>query len=92
MNMIVLLMLYPIVFLWSAWVGPFFKATPFAIALFIGNIVSVALTGYLVPWVAGRFGWWLNPAGASALRINLLGAAIILAIYAVMVIVFWRWF
>lgn len=92
MNALVLLMLYPIVFLWSAWVGPVFKSTPFAIALFIGNIVSVALTGYLVPWVANRFGWWLNPAGASALRTNLLGAGIILVLYAVMVIVFWRLF
>jgi antibiotic biosynthesis monooxygenase (ABM) superfamily enzyme len=92
MNALVLLMLYPIVFLWSAWVGPFFKTTPFAIALFIGNIVSVALTGYLVPWVANRFGWWLNPAGANALRTNLLGAGIILVLYAVMVIVFWRLF
>jgi antibiotic biosynthesis monooxygenase (ABM) superfamily enzyme len=96
MNALVLLMLYPIVFLWSVWVGfPLLNDRlhlAFAIALFIGNIVSVALTGYLVPWVANRFGWWLNPAGANALRTNLLGAGIILVLYAVMVIVFWRLF
>ena len=65
-------------------------AVPFAIALFIGNIVSVVLTGFLVPWVANRFGWWLHPAGPQRLRIHLLGAAIIVVLYAVMVVAFWR--
>src|SRR5262249_49106610 len=93
MDMLVLLMLYPIVFLWSMWVGfPFLGKTPFAISLFIGNIVSVGLTGFLVPWIANRFGWWLQPAGRPTLRIHLLGAGIILALYAAMVLVFWRLF
>lgn len=97
MDMLVLLMLYPIVFLWSVFVGfPLIDKKlhiSFAIALFVGNIVSVGLTGFLVPWAAGRFGWWLRPApGANALRVHLLGAGIIVALYAVMVIVFWRLF
>ena len=50
----------------------------FAVALFIGNIVSVGLTGFLVPWVANRFGWWLQPAPGNGLRANLLGAGLIL--------------
>ena len=95
--MLVLLLLYPIVFLWGVWLGtPYLDHKlhiSFAVALFVGNIVSVGLTGFLVPWVSNRFfGWWLQPAGRHALRTHLLGAAIILALYAVMVVVFLRLF
>lgn len=97
MDMLVLLMLYPIVFIWSIFIGaPLLGeklGMSFAVSLFIGNIVSVGLTGFLVPWVAGRFGWWLNPASAKeALKTHMLGAAVILALYAAMVFVFWRFF
>lgn len=54
--------------------------------------MSVTLTGFLVPWAAGRFGWWLTPAPSKALRIHLLGTGLILALYAAMVFVFWRFF
>ena len=95
MDMLVLLMLYPIVFLWGLFVGiPLLVnrlAMPFPIALFVGNVVGVTLTGFLVPWVAGRFNWWLRPAAIkSPVRTNVFGAIIILALYAVMVIAFWR--
>lgn len=93
MNMLVLLMLYPIVVVWGAIVGvPLLSdklGMPFAIALFVGNIVSVALTGYVVPWLAVRFNWWLRPASRNPIRTHILGAAIILALYAVMVVAFW---
>ena len=95
MDMIVLLLLYPIVFLWGVFVGTPLLADkldmPFAIALFIGNIFSVGLTGFLVPWVANRMGWWLKPtrergAGQPA------GGRLICAIYAACVVVFWKFF
>ncbi|MFI4998593.1 MAG: antibiotic biosynthesis monooxygenase [Reyranellales bacterium] len=90
MDMLVLLMLYPIVFLWNTFVGtPYFHNTPFAIALFIGNIVSVGLTGFLVPWIANRLGWWLNPRRVST---NVAGALLVLALYAIMVLAFWKLF
>jgi len=96
MNMLVLLMLYPIVFLFGVFVAtPLFSnklALPFAISLFLGNIVSVVLTGFLVPWVANHFGWWLQPKGPRRLRTHLLGAGLIIALYALMVVVFWRLF
>ena len=87
MNMLVLLMLYPIVFLFGFFVQtPFLtgRGLPFAIALFIGNIVSVVLLSYLVPWMAERFSWWLQPAGAHPRRIEIAGAALVVALYAVM--------
>jgi uncharacterized protein len=97
MDMLVLLMLYPIVFLFGIFVGtPLLANTlalPFPIALFLGNIVSVGLTGFLVPWVAVPFSWWLQPASAKdQVPTNIFGAAVILAIYAAMVVAFWRLF
>jgi antibiotic biosynthesis monooxygenase (ABM) superfamily enzyme len=95
MNMLVLLMLYPIVFLFGFFVQtPFLtgRGLPFAIALFIGNIVSVVLLSYLVPWMAERFSWWLQPAGAHPRRLEVAGAALVAALYAMMLLAFWRLF
>jgi uncharacterized protein len=95
MDMIVLLLLYPIVFLWGVWIGtPILQAgmnMPWALNLFIGNIFSVALTGFMVPWVANRMGWWMFPKG-NALRANVLGTALICAIYVLCIAVFWKYF
>ena len=95
MDFIVLLLLYPIVFLWGVWVGtPILQNQmnmPWALNLFIGNIFSVALTGFAVPWVANRMGWWMFPKG-NVLRANLLGAGLICAIYAICIWVFWSYF
>ena len=93
MDMIVLLLLYPIVFLFGVYVHtPLFMNAlhlPFAVALFLGNIVSVGLTGVLVPWVARHMTWWLQPR-ANAVRANLLGALLICAFYTACVAVFWK--
>jgi hypothetical protein len=55
----------PVVFLFGAWVQtPILigkGGLPFWLALFIGNIVSVLLLNWLVPWVSRGFGWWLAP-------------------------------
>jgi antibiotic biosynthesis monooxygenase (ABM) superfamily enzyme len=95
MDMLVLLLLYPIVFLFGVFVHvPLFMnllKLPFALALFLGNVVSVALTGYLVPLVAQRFSWWLQP-GKNAARANLSGTALIVALYAACVLVFLKFF
>ena len=95
MDMIVMLLLYPIVFLWGVSVGtPMLQNTfnlPWALNLFVGNIFSVALTGFMVPWVANRMSWWLAPA-TNVLRANLLGAGLICVIYAISIFVFWKFF
>ena len=95
MDMLVLLLLYPIVFLFGVFVHvPLFLnilKLPAAVALFLGNVVSVALTGFMVPWVANHMGWWMNPKG-NALRANLLGALLVCAIYAACIWVFWKFF
>jgi antibiotic biosynthesis monooxygenase (ABM) superfamily enzyme len=98
MDMVVLLLLYPIVFLWGVWVGTPLLADkwhlPWAVNLFIGNIFSVGMTGFLVPWTAnGPLSWWLQPKNPKqAMGVHLLGAAIVCAIYAGCVWAFWRFF
>jgi antibiotic biosynthesis monooxygenase (ABM) superfamily enzyme len=95
-NMLVLLLLYPIVFLFGILVQtPLLigrAGLPFAIALFIGNAISVVLLNYLVPWSNARFSWWLRPTGANARPAELAGTAVVIALYALMLLTFWRLF
>ena len=86
MNMLVLLLLYPIVFLFGIWVQtPLLMGKaglPFWLALFIGNVVSVLLLNWLVPWTSRGFGWWLAATRNADGRTSLAGAALILLLYA----------
>lgn len=94
LNMVVLLFLYPIVFVFGAWVQtPLLMKwgrIPFWLALFIGNVVSVVLLNYLVPWGSGRLSWWLRPVGSSPTKANLTGAALLVALYVLSLLVFSR--
>jgi uncharacterized protein len=88
-NMIVLLLLYPVVFLFGSFVQvPWLMGRaklPFPVALFLGNIASVLLLNILVPWMSGRFGWWLKPGRP---RLSFLGIALLLALYGLMIVAF----
>jgi antibiotic biosynthesis monooxygenase (ABM) superfamily enzyme len=94
LNMVVLLFLYPIVFLFGVWVQtPLLMKwgrIPFWLALFIGNVVSIVLLNYLVPWGSGRLSWWLRPVGSSPTKANLTGAALLVALYVLSLLVFSR--
>ena len=69
-NIVVLLVLYPIVFLWDFLIGrPYLTAlgVPFWLALFVGNFVSTQITGWwAVPQAFGWFGKWLAPTATTA--------------------------
>lgn len=84
-NLIVLLVLYPIVFLWSTFIArPLIDAhgVPFWLSLFIGNFVSTQLLGWFaVPAAFKAFDWWLAP-NAGALR-QFGGYSLVVALYAV---------
>jgi antibiotic biosynthesis monooxygenase (ABM) superfamily enzyme len=88
-NMVVLLLLYPVVFLFGAFVQtPWLMArahVPFAAALFIGNIVSIVLLNYLVPWARRRLTCWLQPSGPVPDR---TGTALVVILYGAMVAAF----
>jgi hypothetical protein len=61
---------------------------PFAIALFIGNIVTIVLLNYLVPWTSMRFAWWLVPKRPYARRLHVAGLALVTTIYGFMLAAF----
>lgn len=91
-NMLVLLQLYPVVFLFGLLVqGPLLMKTlhmPFWLALFFGNVVGVLLLNWLVPWTSQRFSWWLQPADNNKASTNLLGTSLIVALYAASMLIF----
>ncbi|MCU1479484.1 MAG: antibiotic biosynthesis monooxygenase [Subtercola sp.] len=82
-NLLVLLVLYPIVFLFSVFIGnPLLGGIPFWASLFIGNVVSTQLLGWLVaPWIFKVFDWWHKPG--VGVRRNVYGYLIIAALYAI---------
>lgn len=83
-NLLVLLVLYPIVFLWGYCVGgPVLDrhGVPFWLALFIGNVVSTQLLGWwAVPAIFKVFAWWLKPVRGAGR--DLLGFGIVFLLYA----------
>lgn len=65
-NLLVLLVLYPTIFLWGYAVGtPLFVdalAWPWWAVLFVGNVVSTQVLGWwLLPWAMRAFRRWLEP-------------------------------
>jgi antibiotic biosynthesis monooxygenase (ABM) superfamily enzyme len=93
-NMVVLLMLYPVVFLFGLWVQtPVLMRSwgvPFWLALFIGNVASVVLLNWLVPWASRVFGWWLAPREPAPGWTNPAGVAAVVGLYCVVMAVFAR--
>src|SRR5262249_26139784 len=92
-NMLVLALLYPIVFLFGnlvqtpwleGWAG-----MPFYVALFLANIIGILILSFLVPWASNRLAWWLSPPVPST-RSDLQGAALMVAMYVLCLLVFSR--
>jgi len=94
-NMLVLLVIYPVVFLFGAFVqNPVLIGQwgwPFWMALFAGNVAGVTILNWLVPWVSRRFSWWLKPAGSETERRTWLGVALVVALYGVSLLAFSRY-
>jgi antibiotic biosynthesis monooxygenase (ABM) superfamily enzyme len=91
-NMLVLLLLYPVVFLFFTFVqAPLLTGRaglPFAVALFIANAVSVLLLNYLVPWTCRWFSWWLASDGPNTGWLQVAGATLVIALYGLMLFAF----
>ncbi len=91
-NMLVLLLLYPVVYLFSRYVqSPWLSGRahlPFPIALFIGNIATILVLNRLVPWTSVRFSWWLRPKGRPTAWLQFAGLALLTALYGAILAVF----
>jgi hypothetical protein len=83
-NLIVLLVLYPTVYLWGYLIGhPLIdaKGAPAWLSLFLGNLASTQLLGwFFVPWALKAFDPWLSTKSAPVTQ--LAGWAILLVLYA----------
>jgi len=83
-NLIVLLVLYPTVYLWGYLVGsPLIDGlgAPPWLSLFLGNLASTQLLGwFFVPWALKRFEPWMRPTHSASREVA--GWAILLALYA----------
>lgn len=92
MNMIVLLVLYPTVFLFGWLVGtPFLlnRGMPFWLTLFFSNMASTILLGYwFTPQAARWLAWWLSPKATAPPSVNWAGVGIVVALYLVFLMVF----
>lgn len=88
-SMIVLLTLYPIVMLEQMFLNPLLRSLDMAEAIFIGNLLSVAATGFLlIPLALRAFEWWLLPKPNDSLRVEAAGIALIVGLYALSIVVF----
>ncbi|MEW1739353.1 antibiotic biosynthesis monooxygenase [Nocardia beijingensis] len=89
--MLVLLVLYPTVMVLSRFLGPVLDrlgAQPW-LALWLSQIVSVGLMSYfLSPAVARWFRRWLDPVDGASPRISVAGAAVVVVLYALTLLLF----
>ena len=94
LNMLTLLALYPVVFLFGFFVQSQILMErlgwPFFLALFGGNLAGVVILNWVAPWVSGRFSWWTQPAGSETRQRTLLGLGIVVALYVLLLLVFSR--
>ena len=90
--MLVLLGLFPIVMLEARFLSPLLAALNSSLSMFMGNVISVALTTWLtMPLFIKAFGWWLFPrAKGSPLGVDLAGTAVIVALFAIEVTALWH--
>jgi hypothetical protein len=87
--MIVLLTLYPIVMLEQMFLNPLLQSLDMAEAIFIGNLLSVAATGFLlIPLALRAFEWWLLPGPNNSPRVEVAGIGLIVGLYALSIVVF----
>jgi uncharacterized protein len=91
-NMVVLLVLYPLVFLLNAWfqqpvlVGVF--GLPYWAFLFINNAVSVVMLSLILPRVSRLLHWWLSPQERDVRR-DVAGALLVAGFYTLWLLAFW---
>lgn len=86
---LVLLVLFPVVMLEIRFLSPHLVGLNGPVATFIGNAISVSLVSWPLMAIAIRcLNWWLRPPPARRWRVELLGAATVLGLYALEILAF----
>jgi antibiotic biosynthesis monooxygenase (ABM) superfamily enzyme len=94
MSMLVLLVIYPLVFIFDqAVAGPIFArhGMPTWLSMFIGNVFCVTMVSQLIPWVGRRFQWWLEPPRNREQVVTLRGVLVLLMLYGATLALFAGW-
>ncbi|MBB3748062.1 hypothetical protein FHT44_000523 [Mycolicibacterium sp. BK634] len=89
--MLILLVLYPTVMLWSRFLGPTIDSlgAPPWLSMWVSQVVSVAaLQWALMPWAGRLFRRWLDPIDGAGIRISILGGGVLVVGYLVTLAVF----
>jgi antibiotic biosynthesis monooxygenase (ABM) superfamily enzyme len=90
-TMIVLLVLFPVVMLEQLFLNPYLQPLNMSLAIFIGNALSVAATGFvLIPLGIRALQWWLLPRPNASPMVEAAGIGVVVALYALSVAVFAR--
>ena len=88
-GMIVLLVLFPVVMLELLYLNPLLQSLNPAVATFIGNLLSVVATAFLlIPLALRAFKWWLLPRPNDSAGVEVAGTALIIGLYALSIAVF----
>jgi antibiotic biosynthesis monooxygenase (ABM) superfamily enzyme len=93
-SMLVLLGLYPIVCLEILFLGKVLGPMHLnpAVGDFIGNAISVFLTGFgTMPLLCYLLNWWLLPADDAPRSVHFKGTLIVLLVYAITIAIFWKY-
>ncbi len=94
MSMLVLLVIYPLVFIFDqAVAGPIFArhGMPTWLSMFIGNVCCVTMVSQLIPWVGRRFQWWLEPPRNRERVVTRRGVIVLLMLYGLTLALFAGW-
>ncbi|MDF2826333.1 MAG: antibiotic biosynthesis monooxygenase [Mycobacterium sp.] len=89
--MLIVLVLYPTAMTVTRFVAPLWVelgAHPW-LSTWLTQVLCVgAMTYALMPFATRKFSRWLDPVAGSSLRVSLVGASIVLAVYAVWLLLF----
>ncbi len=89
-TMIILLVLFPIVMLELKFLSPLTKSLNSSLATFMANAISVSLISWpFMPIAIKYLKWWLTPTG-NAKKSELKGIILILGLYILEIVVFWK--
>jgi antibiotic biosynthesis monooxygenase (ABM) superfamily enzyme len=89
-SAIVLLVLFPVVMLEITLISPLLRWIDVAPATFIANAISVIVLAWpLMPLATRGMRWWLSPSPGAGRAVRWGGPAVLISLYAVLIVFFY---